>query len=332
MSFLEPIWQDLKARKLLPVAAALLVAIVAVPIVLSSSSSTPTTSAQTGALPTTPADGLPAVSETTAPPSARINGPARDPFTPTGGGSTAGPAAVAARPVSTGTSTATPAAGSTPSPSGSSTGGTPVSSGGPSGAGGSPAGGSGASSGGQNPPLPSKIPTGPPKHVIPSLKPDQSYKVTLAITNSAGGINTIDPLERLSPLPSQSDPMLVELGVLQGGSRVLFAVEPGAVLAGPGTCVPGPIDCEILSLAQGQTEKVSVRFKDSVTPVAMFAVTGIAVASHPSAAATQRARRAQSAAGRRVLSHSQLGAVSLFRYEPSVGAVVDLRNLTLRDS
>ena len=329
MSFLAPIWQDLKSRKLVPVVAVLLVAIVAVPLVLGSSSSTPSATSGSAALPSAPADGLPAVSETTTPPSAKITGRARDPFTPTGGGSAAGPAAVAARPMSTGTSTATPAGGPSQPSSPVVGGGTPTTSGG-----GSPTGGSPTTSGGNggNPPLPSTIPSGHPKHVTPSLKPNQSYSVTLAITNSSGGINSIDPLQRLSLLPSQREPMLVELGVLQGGSRVLFAVEPGTVLSGPGTCVPGPIDCEILSVAQGQTEKVSLSTKNGVTPVALFAVTGISVINHSSAAASQKARRAQSAAGRRVLDHSPLGAVSLFRYEPAVGAVVDLRNLTLRDS
>ena len=65
--------------------------------------------------------------------------------------------------------------------------------------------------------------------------------------------------------------------------------------------------------------------------MALFAVSGIRVVRHSSQAAAQRARRAQSAAGRRVLNHSSLGALSLFHYAPDVGAVVDLRNLTLRD-
>jgi hypothetical protein len=40
----------------------------------------------------------------------------------------------------------------------------------------------------------------------------------------------------------------------------------------------------------------------------------------------------ESAAGRRLLSTSTLSALSLFQYEPSLGAVVDLRNLTVGGS
>jgi hypothetical protein len=156
--------------------------------------------------------------------------------------------------------------------------------------------------------------------------------VTISITNSAGGVDTIDPLQRLSILPSQRRPMLVELGVLKGGQRVLFAVQPGTVLSGPGTCTPGPIDCEILSLGQDQIEGLAVRSSTGTVPVALFAVTGIKADQLASAAAADQARRAASAAGRNLLSSSTSSALSLFRYDPSLGAVVDLRNLIVGGS
>jgi hypothetical protein len=153
----------------------------------------------------------------------------------------------------------------------------------------------------------------------------------LAITNSAGGLNTIDPLERLSILPSAQQPLLIELGVLKGGHRVLFAVEPGTVVGGPGSCTPGPIDCEILSLGQDQTEALGVQSPTGPVGVVLFAVTGVTAGTYSSAAAADKARRAESPAGRKLLDASTLDALSLFQYEPSVGAVVDLRNLTAGD-
>ena len=161
------------------------------------------------------------------------------------------------------------------------------------------------------------------------LKAKQSYQVSLAITKADGGLNTIDPLTRLSVLPSPQQPLLVELGVLQGAKRVLFAVEPGAAVGGPGTCIPGPIDCEILSLAPGQTEGVSKQTATGSTPVALFSVNSISAADHPTVAAADAARRTASEDGRQLLANTPLNAVSLFQYDPSVGAVVDLRNLTV---
>ena len=66
---------------------------------------------------------------------------------------------------------------------------------------------------------PSIVPTAKPKPVPTGLTATQSYDVTLEMTNGSGGLDTIDPLERLSVLPSDQTPMLVELGVLQGGKR-----------------------------------------------------------------------------------------------------------------
>ncbi len=120
--------------------------------------------------------------------------------------------------------------------------------------------------------------------------------------------------------------------MLEGGKRVLFAVQPGAVVGGPGTCTPGPIDCEILSLAPGQTEGISRQTASGAVPVALFSVNSISAAQHPSIAAANAARRAASDLGRKLLTNAPLSAISLFQFDPSVGAVVDLRNLTVGGS
>jgi hypothetical protein len=324
MSFLENIWQDLKSRKLLPVAAVLLVAIIAVPIVLTSSSSTPAPAA-----PSSPsgvaAAGLPAVSETPIP-SRAPKGHARDPFAPAsgaGGGQskTSTTTTSTTSPAGTSTTSSTGSQGSSSTGTTTSTTTTPTGGTSPN----SPSGGATGSTG-------STGPTPKPKPTTSTLSGDQSYDVSLAVTNTSGGINTINPLERLSLLPSPNEPMLVELGVLKGGSRVLFAVQPGSVLSGPGSCVPGPVDCQILSVAQNQTESLSLQTASGTNRVAMFAVTAIKTVKHASSSAAMKARQQESAAGRQVLDHSDLSALGLFRYEPSVGAVVDLRNLTAKDT
>lgn len=139
----------------------------------------------------------------------------------------------------------------------------------------------------------------------------------------------IDPLERLSVIPNDEQPRLIELGVLQGGGRVLFAVQPGTVVNGPGTCIPGPVDCEIVSLGQDQTESVSAEGPSGLSQVALFAITGISVTDYPSSSAADKARDAASAAGRTLIEASSLPTLSLFQYEPSLGVVVDMRNLTV---
>jgi hypothetical protein len=307
MSVISGIVNELREnRRLAIVAAVLATALVAVPVLLSKGAkSTPVAQAPATNQPAAPS-GVPVVSSGSAPASGKLGGSSRDPFTQLAHGAAAGVTSALGGPVTSGTT-------------GTSSG----SSGGPTSSNGTPV--SGPSTGIS----PTTIPTGTPTRAPAGLAPTQSYEVKLAITNSAGGLNTIDPLERLSVLPRSQQPLLVELGVLKGGNRVLFAVAPGAVVSGPGTCIPGPIDCEVLSLAQDKVEQLSAQTASGDQAVALFAVTGIAAAGHSSVAAANQARQAASGAGRRLLADSSSSALSLFRYEPSLGVVVDLRNLVI---
>jgi hypothetical protein len=336
MNILKGIVTELRERRLWPVAVALLIGLVAVPVVLSKS---PSSSASTQA----PAAGgsgstghTVSVKLAGGPGDAGLHGKARDPFaqqhgatatTPVGGVPAGSGSSVSL--ASTGTSVSVGAGSSPSTGSGSSPrGGSSV--------GGSNAGGGSGSSvtsagGSYSAPAASGQPATPVHTTKPApagLGATQSYAVAIQVSNSSGGLNLLDPVERLSPIPSGSQPLLVELGVAQGGRRVLFAVQPGTIVTGPGSCTPGPIDCEILSLSPDQTETVSTQLAGGTT-IAQFAVTGISAADHPSVAAANKARNAVSAAGARLLDNSPLQALSLFDYEPSVGAVVDLRNLTV---
>ncbi len=313
MTLLRQIWQDLRSKRLWPVAAVLLVAIVAVPVVLSGSSSAPPVAPPRAPAPV--ANGLPAVNDTALPASSAPTGSARNPFGPAGGNAATTTTSTTTLPATT-TSPTSPSTSGTGSTSGGTTPTVPPTT---------------VPPGGTTPGQPT-IPLPKPKPTTPALNADQSYSVSLAITMPTGGLDTISPLERLSPLPSARRPLLVELGVLKGGSRVLFAVQPGTVVSGKGTCIPGPIDCEILALGQGQTEQLSVQTSAAVVRVALFAVTGITAAKHQSRSAAMKVRNRASSAGRRLLDRSSLKALSLFRYESGAGAVIDLRNLILRNT
>lgn len=330
--FFQGLLNDFGQKKLWPVAAVLLAGIVAVPILLAKSSS-PAPAPQ-AALPTPPpANGasIPTLSvqSTSTPSSTRLTGRAHNPFAQGSIGSSAGGAvATAANNVvstltgsgsTTGTSTAGTSSASSSLPSSSSSGSSSTTS-----------SGSGSSTTGSSPTTPSGTPpsiTGnaKPKPAPAGLRSTEAYQVSLSLT-SGNGVDAIGSLKRLSGVPSDARPLLTELGVAQGGNRVLFAVQPGTVLSGPGSCTPGPLDCQILSLGQDQTEAVSSHGDGANT---LFAITGITAARYASGAAAGRARRENSLAGQALLDNSNLQALSLFQYEPSLGYVVDLRNLTV---
>jgi hypothetical protein len=321
MSVPRNMLKELVERKLWPIALVLIVALVAVPLLLTKGAPTDIVTPPTGPLPYSSGTALPAISVQTTPGNSKLTGKGRNPFTPQQVATTATTAAVlpttnttASTGASTGTATVSAGAGSSSSASGGSS--TPAA------------------------PAPAPVTSSTPTTTTPAqstpastgLTATQSYHVSLAITTSGGGVNTIDPLDRLSILPSKQQPMLVELGVLQGGHSVLFAVEPGTVVSGAGTCTPGPIDCEIVTLNPGQTEGISKQAGSGSTPVALFSVNSITVDQHPSVAAANQARQTASDVGRELLSRSPLSALSLFQYDPSVGSVVDLRNLTVGGS
>jgi hypothetical protein len=311
--------KELVDRKLWPIALVLVIALVAVPVLLTKKAPTDIVTPPSGPLPYSSGSTLPAISVKNAPANSNLSGKGRNPFGPQHVATTSTTATVASVTApSTGTTTST------------STGATGLSSTGTSGGSGTTSSSSSSSSGGTPAPTPTTpAPAPAPKPAPTGLTSTQAYHVSLAITTANGGVNTIDPLERLSILPSKQPPMLVELGVLQGGHSVVFVVEPGTVVSGAGTCTPGPIDCEILTLNAGQTEGISKQTASGSAPVALFSVNAISADQFSSVAAANKARRTGSDVGRQLLSRSPLSAISLFQYDPSVGAVVDLRNLTV---
>ncbi len=315
MSALSKLISDLRERKLWPVAVALIAGIVAVPLVLAKSpppQPTPVAGVATGTGAGAGAThGLPVVAVQSAQVHHQLTGRSHDPFAAQAAST---PQTIATTTSSSASSTAT--AGS---------------------AGGSPATG-GASGGGStsttqattSTPVPEVLPKPKPAPLAPSgLRARQAYRVALVMTNGAGGLDTIDPLQRLSIVPNAKVPLLVELGVLQGGRKVLFAVRPGTVLDGPGSCIPGPLDCEIVSLAPGDVETLSVQVGTVKKGIADFAVASIGVDNYRTAAAARRARQSYSAAGRRLLSATSLPALSLFPYDWTAGVIVDQRNLSI---
>ncbi len=141
-------------------------------------------------------------------------------------------------------------------------------------------------------------------------------------------MNTLADVARLAPLPSAAQPLLLPLGVLEGGRRVLFAVLPGAVVSGPGRCVPGTVDCEVLVLSPNQIEDLGRQTSTGTAQVTQFAVTGVQAVRYPSVAAADRARSQVSDIGRQMLASAELPAVSLFPYDARLGALLDERSLS----
>jgi hypothetical protein len=308
------LYADLREKRLWPVAVLLLVAIVAVPLLLSSSP------AHVAAPPATPPAGAtpiggtrPAVSVDTNPAQAKLRAAPRNPFTQlvhvsapkTAGVATA--VTTAAGATQPGSAAGKSAAGSVAATTHTSTPTTPAPT--------------------ALAPEPATTPK-PPSAPSSGLSATEAYHVAVALTTASGGLDARD-LARLSVLPSDQQPLLVELGVLRGGNRVLFVVERGATVSGPGSCTPGPVDCEILALSPGQVETVSAKAGGVAT---QMAVTQVITAHHSSPAAAQTDRSSYAADGLKLLHQYWPSVLSLFPYNPSLGLIVDRRDLSAAGS
>jgi hypothetical protein len=306
MSTFNGIVTAVRQWRLWPLAVVLVAALIGVPVLLTKKAgNVPVAQLPSAGLPVSGA-AVPSITVDNTPAVAHLAGKGRDPFAQQ---RTRIPAAKSVT-ASTVASTAVAASASTAS---SSTGST------------STAGSTGSTSttGSSPSPAPAPAPKPAPKPATSGLTATQSYDVSIGLADGSGGFGS-QTYPRLTVFPSAKQPMLIELGALQGAQQVLFEVQPGIVLSGPGTCTPGPLDCEILSLAQNQTETVSMG--SASTPIA---VTGIQVHQWASAAAANAARAKVSAAGEALYKTSALPALSLFPYDQSLGVVVDQRNLTV---
>jgi hypothetical protein len=218
-------WHDLRAKRLWPLAVVLLLAIVAIPALLTKSAAQPPSAAPVATVPapddrvTVTLDGDDAASSGTG---SSLDGFAKgDPFTP--------PPAIAKSDGSV-TTTSTP---------GSSDG---VA---------SPGGDPGGSDDGSAPPF---SPPGAPIDVEPPRTRTETseYEYVADVSFWTGDRRReIRGLRKLDMLPNQSAPVLIFMGTTGDGGNALFLVDSTLRAAGEGRCVPSPANCAYVHLGPG---------------------------------------------------------------------------------
>lgn len=281
MSLLRDIKTDLVEKRLWPIAALLAVALVAVPLLLGSSAPPEKTADTTASVP--PAEAPPSGTSVVALEApvgrAPLAGHAKDPFEqkflPK----------PAPEPSST---TGAPAGGQTPS-----------------------SGGGGETSGGD-----SNGNTGGGNNGGGAKKPVYTTATVDATMTRAGGRpRTFRGLQRLTPLPSSLNPILVFLGVLQDGRTAVFLVSSDAKAQGDGKCKPSHSTCQTVQLKAGQTEFFDL--KTSAGTV-QYELDLIRVRS---GAGSARSARSAARAGRRALkAHGAAFTLPAgYSWDPSTG-------------
>lgn len=229
--FLSDLWADLREKRLWPVAAALLAALVAVPLVVAKPAEDPPPATapvvERSQLPDAGLKVLAAEDSAGRGSDLGVFDP-KDPFRP--------PAKILAKKDEASSSSNSTAAG--PSDSGSSAGGSGDS--GKSAGGGSTQGGSGGGGGGGG--------ANPGK---PTPKTERfTYVIDVTYAHN-GRTRRVRGMQRLDMLPNQSSPLLIFLGVDPRGNNAVFLVDSKLKGAGEGTCKPSEADCAFLSIGAG---------------------------------------------------------------------------------
>ena len=217
------IWQDLREKRLLPVAALLLAGLVAVPLFLGKSAPQESSSAPSSTAAVKPIE-LPVVQ---ALDDAGIKGSdlkvfdAKNPFTPR-----IKRRRLSARDVTTVSTLLDQGTGSTG-------GGTP-----------STGGDTGTPT-----PLPTPTPTPTP---APAPQRKRSYTYVVDVTfRGDGRTRHIEGLSRFEMLPNETKPLAVFLGVDSGASNAVFLLDSTVQQAGEGSCKPSARACDFLLLGSG---------------------------------------------------------------------------------
>lgn len=239
--FLLDIWNDLRDKKLWPVAALLLALLIAVPVVLSKPTEEPTVAAVT-AVPQAKTEGvakglatLTVAKDDTGEGSTLDVFDPSDPFRP--------PEDIVAKSKES-TDTGAPAdTGTMDTGATADTGSTDTSSG----------GGTTDTGGTETPPTQTETKT-----------VEYRYVADVTFTNN-GKKRKIKGLERLDVLPGEQNPLLIFLGAGKNGNNAVFLVDSTLTAEGEGKCRPSRDQCAFLFLGAGSVEEMTNDEGDSYT-------------------------------------------------------------------
>jgi hypothetical protein len=258
-NFLLDLWYDLRAKRLWPVAALLLAALVATPVVLSKKAEEPEPAPATAAAPAEAKkpEGPAALANVKLEELAKGSGSSLSSFDPRNPFAPPRKALEAARrnaEGSSGPSTAT----SVGSASGASSGG-PID-GGPAGVDVTPDSGGGTvpDVGGYTPP------SGATGGGDEAKAPEYTYVVDVTF-RANDRVRTVKGLRKLDMLPDAASPLLIFMGVTEKAGNAVFMVDSTLQAAGEGTCKPSAVECAALYLGPGSEHEFTTDEGDSYT-------------------------------------------------------------------
>lgn len=265
--FLIDLWNDLREKRLWPVALALLVGLIAVPVVLSKPSEEPglpTVASAPEPKETGVAKGLAALRVAEDVPG---EGSTLDVFDPSD------PFKPPQDIIDNSSEAGTPPGG-TESETGGGVGGD-------TGGGADESGGGGGGGG-------TGEPTGGETQTV-------EYRYVIDVTFTANGRKRkIKGMERLDVLPSERNPLLIFLGASKNGANAVFLIDSTLTAAGEGKCKPSNSECAFLYLGAGSEHELTNDEGDSYT-LRVDQIRKVKVGDDANAEGSKASKRADSA-------------------------------------
>ncbi len=158
-----------------------------------------------------------------------------------------------------------------------------------------------------------------------TLTKDQAYEIN-AVSTYGAQKDTLNNMQRLTPLPANSTTELVYIGVLKGGKRAAFLLTDAAAAklsaSKSAKCVPSRSDCEVIELAAGEQLETTPTSSGGSLSSFTFKLSAIRGRTYPSSSAAMTARRSASAAGEQVVVQSQAPALARFFYALGLDALI----------
>jgi hypothetical protein len=96
------------------------------------------------------------------------------------------------------------------------------------------------------------------------------FEYQAAVSFGEVGDTKNSTLSRLDTLPSETDPVVVFMGVLTDGETAVFLVSDEAVARGDGECNPDPTNCKFVYMKKGDVELIDVPGTDGDSTVTTY--------------------------------------------------------------
>jgi len=168
--------------------------------------------------------------------------------------------------------------------------------------------------------------TAPKSESAPAkLSDDESYAIN-AVTSYGSQTDTLDDVERLTPLPANVDGEIVYLGVTHHGEKAVFlltqAVAAKLTASSSVKCLPSQSACQVIELEPGQHFELTPTGGNGSLAAFTFKLSSIKASTYGSSSAAKSARTSVSVAGQLIVAQSTSTVLPSFVYDAGTGALL----------